>query len=167
MLKPAATSCNHLAKLGDKFISGLSEADVAAQPSPGGKTAGWLIGHLAITGDFVRRKLGRPPLTPKEWGPLFGPGTQPSNDASYYPPLADLRSAFKNVYADLASIAPDQSGDVLGGPNPFEPVRDRLPTMGDFATWIMTGHLGYHLGQLAELRAGASRAFLDGTDPKR
>ncbi len=133
----------------------MTEPDVATQSTPGGKTAGWLIGHLALTGDFVRRKLGQPALTPKEWGPLFGPGTQPSNDPAFYPPLADLGSAFRNVYADLASIASNQTDEVLGAPNPFEPVRDRLPTMGDFATWIMTGHLGYHLGQLAELRTNA------------
>jgi hypothetical protein len=31
----------------------------------------------------------------------------------------------------------------------------KFPTFGHFATYIMTGHLGYHLGQLSAWRAAA------------
>jgi hypothetical protein len=152
-MESAARSCAHLTKLGQSLIGDLTDADLAAPSTPGGKTAGWLIGHLCITGDFVRRKAGARPLTPKEWGPRFTIDTKPSAIASDYPPMAELRTAFENVYGDLIKLGPTLSSEILSGPSPFEQVRDRFPTMGAFLTWIMTGHLGYHLGQLSEWKA--------------
>ena len=146
-------SCAHLTKLGESLIGDLTDGDLAAPSTPNGKTAGWLVGHLCITGDFIRRKSGGTPMTPKEWGPKFNMGTKPSTLTSDYPPMSELRTAFKNVYADLAKLAPTLSEELLAGPAPFEPVRDRFPTFGSFLSWIMTGHLGYHLGQLSEWKA--------------
>ena len=40
-------------------------------------------------------------------------------------------------------------------PNPLDSTRTRFPTLGDFACYIMTGHLGYHLGQLSGWRGAA------------
>lgn len=96
-------------------------------------------------------------MTPKDWGPKFTLGTMPSTAAADYPPMAELRTAFKNVYADLTRIAPALSEELLAGPGPFEQVRDRFPTFGSFLTWIMTGHLGYHLGQLSEWKASRTK----------
>lgn len=154
-MEEASRICAHLTKLGESIISGLTDDDLALPSAPNGKTAGWLLGHLCITGDFVRRKSGAAPMTPKDWGPKFNMGTTPSGTASDYPPMSELQSAFRNVYADLARIAPTLSADLLAGPAPFEPVRDRFPTFGAFLSWIITGHLGYHLGQLSEWKAGA------------
>ena len=80
-------------------------------------------------------------------------GTKPSTVAADYPPMAELRTAFEKVYGDLINIAPKISPEILAGPSPFEQVRDRFPTLEAFLTWIMTGHLGYHLGQLSEWKA--------------
>jgi hypothetical protein len=146
-------SCAQLTKLGETLISDLTDSDLASPSTPDGKTAGWLLGHLCITGDFVRRKSGAAPLTPKEWGPKFTIGTKPSTVAADYPPMAELRTAFEKVYGDLVKIAPTISPEILSGPSPFEQVSDRFPTLGAFLTWIMTGHLGYHLGQLSEWKA--------------
>lgn len=156
-----ARACAHLTKLGVGLIGDLTDSDLAAPSAPNGKTAGWLLGHLCVSGDFVRRKCGAPPFTPKEWGAKFAPGTQPFSSASDYPPMMELRTTFERVYGDLARIAPTLSSDLLAGPSPFEAlpdgvlqqVRARFPTLGSFLTWIMTGHLGYHLGQLSEWKA--------------
>lgn len=148
-----ARSSAHLVKLGETLIRDLTDADLATPSKPNGKTAGWILGHLCVTGDFIRRKCGATPLTPKEWGPKFTLGTQPSAESSDYPPMAELRAAFENVYADLAKLAPTLSDETLAEPSPFEQARDRFPTLGSFLTWLMTGHLGYHLGQLSEWKA--------------
>ena len=57
---------------------------------PGTKTAGWLVGHLAFSGDYGRRLCGRQALCDAGWAQRFGPGTQPSTDASSYPAMALL-----------------------------------------------------------------------------
>jgi hypothetical protein len=152
-MENASRTCAHLTKLGVSLIGDLTDADLALPSTPNGKTAGWLLGHLCITGDFIRRKSGASPLTPKEWGPKFTIGTKPSTVAADYPPMAELRTAFENVYSDLAKLAPTLSAELLSAPGPFEQVRDRFPTHGAFLSWMMSGHLGYHLGQLSEWKA--------------
>jgi hypothetical protein len=47
------------------------------------------------------------------------------------------------------------SAETLGAQNPFEPGRASFPTSGDFAAYLMTGHLGYPLGQLYGWRAAS------------
>lgn len=143
-------------------LSDLTDAHSAACPLPNAKTAGWLLGHLCVSGDYIRRKCGRPPLTPKEWGPQFGPGTKPSIEPADYPPMSALRETFEKVYLDLAASAPSLTDEQLAMPNPLELTRARFPTFGDFATFIMTAHLGYHLGQLTGWRAAAAMPLRPG-----
>jgi hypothetical protein len=152
-MQAASSICTHLLSYADNLFVGLTDEHLAMTGDGGVKTAGWLVGHLCITGDFVRRKIGRPPLTPKDWGPRFGPGTQPSKSRSDYPDMNALKTAFYEIYRDLVTVAPTLQPELLGRPSPFEPARARFPTTGDFLTWIMTGHLGYHLGQLSGWRS--------------
>lgn len=153
-MKNAATVCTHLLNYAHQTLPSLTDADLAVSRQPGGKTVGWLLGHLCVTGDFVRRKCGRPALTPKDWGPTYAPGSKPSANAADYPPMAVLVKCLGDVYGDLASAVPLMGGDVLGLPNPYERAIGTYPTLGEFAGWIMTGHLGYHLGQLSEMPRG-------------
>lgn len=146
-MQDASTICVHLLTYAKPLLNDLKEEHLAVA-AKNGKTAGWLVGHLCITGDFIRRKTGRPPLTPKDWGPRFAPGTTPSRSPADYPPLSELRNAFEGVYRDLADAAPTISEDILAAPSPFEPGRARFPSTREFLTWVMTGHLGYHIGQL-------------------
>jgi hypothetical protein len=69
--------------------------------------------------------------------------------------MGELRRAVDEIYRDLASLAPSLTDEQLGMPNTLELTRRRFPTFGDFACYIMTGHLGYHLGQLAGWRGAA------------
>src|SRR5438045_2018643 len=89
-MKNVAIVCTHLLNYAHQFLPSLTDADLAIAREPGAKTVGWLLGHLCVTGDFVRRKSGRPPLTPKEWGPIYAPGSKASANAADYPPMAVL-----------------------------------------------------------------------------
>lgn len=149
----ASHTCEYLVTYSAPSLSDLTDEHVALLPPTGGKTAGWILGHLCITGDFVRRKAGAAPFTPREWGPRFAPGTAAPVDASAYPPMRDLTDCFERVYRDLARVGPAFTPELLASANPFEPARHRFTTFGEFAAWIMTGHLGYHLGQLSGWRA--------------
>ena len=136
-----------------RIVSGLSDERLALEPKPGMKTAGWLLGHLAVTGDFARRLCGREPLCPREWRAMFNPGTHPSVDPSTYPSLSTLRDRLQAVYDDLSAAFPHVDRSTLDLPNPFVPARDGFPTSGEFVAYIMTGHLAYHMGQLFAWRA--------------
>lgn len=138
-----------------KWLADLNDSHRALQPSPGGKTAGWLVGHLAVTGDFGRRICGLPPICAREWRAMFNPGTFPSTDDATYPPMAELRDTMVSVYKDLFANGPGASEEVLGMPNPYTPASGAFPTAGDFAAYLMTGHLSHHIGQLSAWRVAA------------
>lgn len=138
-----------------RILDGLDDGHLSVEPKPGMKTAGWLIGHLAVTGDFARRLCGRVPLCPKEWRATFNPGTHPSVDPGVYPSLVALRDRLQAVYSDLSGAFPSADESTLSAPNPYAPGRDGFPTSGDFVAYLMTGHLAYHLGQLFAWRAAA------------
>ena len=148
-MQASATQGAYLLKTYDRWLSGLEDADRAWSIAPASKTAGWLLGHLVITGDFGRRLCGQPPLAPKDWRSAFSPGTTPSSDSQAYPPMADLVKMFRMVYADLVAKAPQTDAALLAAPNPFEPARAAFPTAGSFVEYLLTGHLAYHLGQLS------------------
>lgn len=76
-----------------RWLADLNDSHLALEPLAGLKTAGWLVGHLAVTGDFGRRICGLSTICPKEWRTHFNPGTFPSPDPATYPPMAELRDA--------------------------------------------------------------------------
>jgi len=155
-----AAQCRYLLQLAAPILAGLDDSHRAVEPQPGTKTSGWLIGHLAVTGDFARRLCGRPRICPKEWLALFNPGTQPSTDPSTYPEMAVLCETFRLVYEDLSRAASEADPAALSAENPYAPARDGFPTAGDFVAYLMTGHLAYHLGQLSAWRAAAGMGRL-------
>ena len=140
---------------GKRWMADLDDSHLALEPMPGIKTAGWLVGHLSVTGDFGRRICGLTPICPKEWRALFNPGTFPSLDRSVYPPMAELRETVANVYKGFFADAPSAPDDVLARPNPYTPALGAFPTAGDFAAYLMTGHLAHHIGQLGSWHAAA------------
>jgi len=154
-LRPFAVQGRFIFNQGKRWHRDLTDAHCALAPTAGGKTAGWLLGHLSVTGDFARKLCGLAPMCSKEWRAMFNPGTQPSTDASVYPSLAELRATLKSVYVDLYENGPNGPAAQLGLPNPYTPAIEAFPTAGDFASYLMTGHLAHHLGQLTAWRVAA------------
>ena len=151
----SAAQCRHYLTQADAILGGLNDEHRALLPKPGAKTAGWLVGHLCVTGDFGRRLCGREPMCPREWRALFNPGSQPSTRAEDYPPMATLCEALRSVYNDLATAALAAPPEALAKENPYEPVRGAFPTTRDFVAYLLSVHLAYHLGQLSTWRAAA------------
>lgn len=154
-MEATVAQCRYLLSQADAVLAGLDDSHRALEPQPGVKTAGWLIGHLAVTGDFARRLCGRSAICPKEWRAAFNPGSQPSSDPAAYPPMEQLAAALRDVYADLCDAAARAEPAALDAENPYAPARARFPTAGAFAAYMMTGHFAYHLGQLVAWRGAA------------
>jgi hypothetical protein len=145
------------------LLRGLDDSHRALEPMPGAKTAGWLVGHLAFTGDYARRLCGRKPLCDESWRLRFAPSTKPSHDENTYPPMALLLSMFATVYSDLLAAAAEADRHTLSAANPYSAGRDRFPTVRDFLSYLMTAHLAYHLGQLSGWRAAAGLGRMPAT----
>jgi hypothetical protein len=69
--------------------------------------------------------------------------------------MAELCAAFWSVYRDLPLAVANADAARLAGPNPYAPVRGSFPLASNFVAYIISGHLGYHLGQLVAWRAAA------------
>jgi hypothetical protein len=148
--------CRYLILLADSLLEGIDDAHVAVEPRPGLKTAGWLVGHLAITADFGRRLCGhREAICPREWRTMFNPGSRPSTDPATYPSIALLREKLRAVYSDLCVAAGDADPSLLAAVNPYEPARNPFYTAGEFVAYMLSGHFAYHVGQLSAWRAAA------------
>jgi hypothetical protein len=154
-MKESVAQCRFLSAVLAEAVVGLDDSHRSLLPQTGAKTAGWILGHLAVTGDFARKLCGRPPLCPKDWRAKFNPGTNPSTNPDDYPPMADLISNVRAVYADLCDAAMTANSAHLAMPNPFVPAQRAFPTAGDFVPYLLAGHLAYHTGQLVGWRAAA------------
>jgi hypothetical protein len=157
-LRPFAAQGRFVLWQGKRWLGDLTDEHRAVATSPGGKTAGWLVGHLAVTGDFGRRLCGLKSMCSKDWRALFNPGSFPSLDESTYPAMDELRSTMLDVYRDLLVNGPNATAEQLALPNPYTPAIEAFPTSGDFAAYLMTGHLAHHLGQLSAWRVAAGLA---------
>src|SRR5262245_17932617 len=93
--------CRYLLSLAPSILADLEDSHRALEPRPGVKTAGWLVGHLAVSGDFARVLCGRPALCPPGWPSMFNPGSEPSPDPDTYPLMAMLCDSFRLVHEDL------------------------------------------------------------------
>jgi hypothetical protein len=151
----SVAQCQHLLSVAKAIFVGLDDSHRAFEPQVGTKTAGWLIGHLAVTGDGGLHFCGRRPLCPKEWRVKFSRGSQPSANPDDYPPMEQMLAMFRGVYTDLCIAATEVDVAGMEAANPYEPARAAFPTVDVFVAWMLTGHLGYHLGQLAGWRAAA------------
>lgn len=140
---------------GQRWIRDFTDEHRAREPKAGTKTAGWLVGHLSVTGDFGRKICGLTPICSKEWRAMFNPGSQPSLDVATYPPMDELRDTMRRVYEDLFANGPLASAELLAMPNPYTPALKYFETAGEFAAYLMTGHLGHHMGQVATWHATA------------
>ncbi len=131
------------------FAKGINDSMALAQPAGNKNHLIWTYGHLADTYDWFAESLGsidaKCPMTYKE---LFGGGSKPTGDASKYPTLAQVRADYdkagERMLKAIASckdffVAPEKdSGGWMS--NKMQAV--------DRCAW----HVGWHLGQLANLR---------------
>jgi hypothetical protein len=154
-MKAIVDQSTYLLSLAVPILAELDDSHRALEPMAGAKTAGWLVGHLAVSGDLAREWCGQRPLCPAAWRTAFAPGSQPSPRPGDYPPMAMLTATFFAVYRNLCATALAATPAVLAAPNPFGPARTAFPTVRDFVAYLMTAHLGYHLGQLTGWRAAA------------
>ena len=161
-MKASVHQCDVLCSLAETVCADLDDSHLTLEPVAGGKTAGWLVGHMAVTGDFARRLCGQRPICPTTWRPLFSPGSTPSTSPNAYPSMSELRAALQAVYRDLRVAALAAPESQLAIENPYAPARAAFPTAGEFVEYMLTGHLAYHIGQLVAWRAAAGLGRLPG-----
>jgi hypothetical protein len=131
------------------------------QVKDGKSHATWLLGHMTNTlgGAVGAVALGKAPLAPKEYQPLFSPdflGGQPiSSDTATYPDWDSIVDEYKKVGAEVVAAIRELSDGDLDGPAKGtvpEPVKDFFSVLGTSLNSFLI-HNAYHTGQMALLVA--------------
>ena len=148
---------------GEMLLADIAEADAFKLICDGGVHPAWIIGHLGFVANGMLARCGSTPKIDLEaLKPLFAGGSTPAaDDASRYPSWSTLLATWRQGHADLATLAPTLTDQVLSLPNPSERMRaNGLTQMHDLLSFVMTGHEGMHLGQLSTWRRVQGRAPL-------
>ena len=138
-------------KRAGRLVDDLTEEQMVAQPSGVINHPAWTLGHLGATSDALAGMLGLPSTFPDAWREACRMGSIPSGEAADYPGKAELLEQLRAQHQRVAAAVAAVDDERLQQPTPPR-LRERFPTIGDFATALMTMHEGHHLGQLAAWR---------------
>ena len=134
------------------LVQDIADERLAEQPLPGVNHPAWILGHLAVTADRAIRVLGSSPELPTTWTPLFGPGSKLSAIRTDYPAKDELLGAVEQSFERLRQQTASATAEQLSQPSANRLTKNALPTVEDGIAFLLTGHLGIHLGQLSTWR---------------
>ena len=95
-----------------------------------------------------------------EWKDVFGIGSHPVNDSTVYPTYDEMLATYDSVRADTLAYLDTITDDDLDKPSHApEDRKEYFGTIGQCLT-IMTTHLAFHGGQIADARRASGREIL-------
>jgi hypothetical protein len=133
------------------MVSDLTESEWHAVPDNGQAPPVWTVGHLAGAAALALRFLGRDVAVPEGVSELFGMGSAYEAGLAY-PDPRELVAHLEAWHGELLAALESVDGEAAAGPNPLEPARFILPTLGDQLAHMATTHIAHHNGQLAAWR---------------
>jgi hypothetical protein len=137
---------------GRRLLADISDERMTEQPLPGVNHPAWILGHLAFSTDIALAALGAPKVLPAEWTPLYGPGSSPSASRTAYSSKDELVQTFEQGFDRVRQQAASAIQAQLAQASTHPRMTDALPTVQDGVAFLLTGHLGVHLGQLSTWR---------------
>jgi hypothetical protein len=134
------------------LVRDIPDERMTEQPLASVNHPAWILGHLALTADGTLEKLGAPKTLPAEWSARFGAGSKPSASLSDYPSKDELLRAVEQTYQQLRQKAASASPEQLSLPTTNPRAKEALPTFKEMLAFVLSGHMGVHLGQLSTWR---------------
>lgn len=125
---------------------------LAEEPLPGVNHPAWILGHLGWSSDRALELLGAAKTLPSEWTPLFGPGSKHAPGREAYPSKEELLRALEHGFERVRQRASAATPEQLAQPTINPRMKGALPTVQHGVAFLMTAHLGVHLGQLSSWR---------------
>ena len=133
------------------LVDDLTDEQMVAQPSGVINHPAWTLGHLGVTSDALAGMLGLPSTFPDTWKEACRMGSIPSGNAADFPGKVELLEQLRAQHERVSEAMAAVDAERLQQPTPPR-LRERFPTVGDFAAALMTMHEGHHLGQVAAWR---------------
>jgi hypothetical protein len=130
----------------------IAEDRMADQPLPCINHPAWILGHIAFSADVAVGLLGGEKTLPADWLELFKPGSTLRTARSDYASKTDLLHAVEQYFRRARDLAATAASEQLARPSTNPRMKEALPTIKDALSFLFTGHLGVHLGQLSSWR---------------
>ncbi|MEM7799790.1 MAG: DinB family protein [Chloroflexota bacterium] len=129
-------------------VEALTPDEWFAMPTGFDNNIAWNIGHLLFVQQMILyRRSGLTPNVPETYGPMFKPGTFPS-DWSRKPDIAEMLSLMKNVGDQVVA---DAAAGQFAGFEGMEIGGVPLPDINSGASFNLW-HDGLHLGVIGALK---------------
>jgi hypothetical protein len=141
-----------------RLIEDMRDAPLTPPTARGGNHPLWVLGHLTLVEGSVPQVLFGERNPVERWAPLFGPGTEPTDDASAYPAFDEVLRTYHDLRARNMKLLEDLGESALDRPTKAPPpgLEDVLRTVGlTFLTFAL--HQMNHRGQVADARRAAGR----------
>lgn len=137
---------------GRRLLEQIPDERMCEQPAEGMNHPAWILGHLAIAGDAAAALAGGEKMLPPDWGKRYGAGSKPTANRADYPSKAELLATFERVYERARKVAANATPEQLAQPTTIPQMKEGLPTSRERVAFVLTGHMGVHLGQLSAWR---------------
>ncbi len=134
------------------LVGDIADERLAEQPIAGVNHPAWILGHLAWTADGALGMLGAQKRLSAEWASLFGRGSKPSAQRGLYPSKDELLRAVEQGYQQVRQEAATANLEQLARSTTNPLTKDTLPTSKEMVAFLLSGHMGVHLGQLSSWR---------------
>lgn len=124
----------------------------AEQPLPEVNHPAWILGHLACSADSAVALLGGQKSLSAEWVAKFGPKSKFSDARAEYPSKQELLLTLERTFEEARRLAVLVAPEQLAAAHANPAFAEAMPHVGDLCTFLLTSHLGVHLGQLSAWR---------------
>ena len=142
-------------------IDEMKDSPTTFPTANGGCHPLWVLGHLTLVEGMIPAVLFGDTNPAEEWGPHFGEGSQPVDDAGAYPPFAEVRNKYLQLRERNLKLLDSLSEEDLDKPTKTPPKgRER-----EFATYgrsflVLALHQMIHRSHVTDARRSAARAAL-------
>jgi hypothetical protein len=134
------------------MLAEIADERLIEQPLAGVNHPAWILGHLAYSGDGAVGVLGGQKALAADWIKRFGPGSKLSATRTDYPSKEELLQVLDERFDKARQLAAGAQPEKMASPNPNPRLKAGLPTVQDAVSFLLTGHLALHLGQLSAWR---------------
>jgi hypothetical protein len=134
------------------LVGDIADEQLAEQPHAGVNHPAGILGHLARAADGALAMLGAQKMLPDEWKTHFASGSKPLPSRATYPSKDELLQAVVEGYRQARQKAASASPEQLARPTTMPRAKETLPTFQEMVAFLLTGHMGVHLGQLSSWR---------------
>ncbi len=141
-----------------RLVEDMRDAPLTRPTVRGGNHPLWVLGHIAVVEGMIPHTVFGDANPVQNWWPLFGTGSQPTDDPNAYPSFDEILGTYRTLRAknvdrleELGEAGLERAPKVI--PAGFE---EQMKTVGR-TYHLIALHQMFHLGQVSDARRAAGK----------